>query len=97
MNKSTNPSSEVQIERPKAAASGVAVVKAVLSGDLVVLMGGAQNGAIPPERQLAISGISSPRFARGKSGEDEVSPVLSFLSCFCLLLPRVGRLSSHFR
>ena len=70
MSKST---SEVQIERPKAAASGVAIVKAVLSGDLVVLMGGAKAGELPPERQLAISGISAPRFARGKSGEDEVS------------------------
>lgn len=49
-----------------------ATVKAVLSGDTVVLVGQAPNPAVaPPERQLSLAGIIAPKFARGKNAVDE--------------------------
>jgi hypothetical protein len=51
--------------------SGVAIVKAVLSGDTLVLMGRPQNGP-PPERQLSLSSLMAPKVARGPQSPEEV-------------------------
>lgn len=56
--------------RPKT--SGTAIVKAVVSGDSFVLMGGSiKPGQLPAEKQVTLSGITAPRFGRGKNGTDE--------------------------
>lgn len=48
-------------------------VKAVLSGDSMVLMGGPVSpGGPPAEKVVALTGIEAPRFARSKSDKDEV-------------------------
>lgn len=49
---------------------GYAVVKAVLSGDTLVVMGRAVNGP-PPELQLSLSNVVAPKLARGPSATDE--------------------------
>mmetsp|Transcript_11894 Transcript_11894/g.17812 ORF Transcript_11894/g.17812 Transcript_11894/m.17812 type:complete len:506 (-) Transcript_11894:2730-4247(-) len=51
-------------------AAGFATVKAVLTGDTLVLMGRAVNGP-PPELQISLSGVQAPRLARGPNGTDE--------------------------
>lgn len=51
---------------------GTAVVKAVTSGDTVILQGRAQNGP-PPERSLSLSSLLAPKVARGPNGPEEVS------------------------
>lgn len=51
---------------------GTAVVKAVVSGDTVILQGRANNGP-PPERQLSLSSLLAPKVARGPNGPEEVS------------------------
>lgn len=52
--------------------NGYGVVKAVLSGDTLILMGAPkERGQIPPERTVVLSGINAPRFARGKNSADE--------------------------
>ena len=52
---------------------GFATVKAVLSGDTLVLIGTAQRpGAAPPELQLSLSHLSAPRLSRHPEQGDEV-------------------------
>mmetsp|Transcript_16881 Transcript_16881/g.32960 ORF Transcript_16881/g.32960 Transcript_16881/m.32960 type:complete len:911 (-) Transcript_16881:240-2972(-) len=52
--------------------NGYGVVKTVLSGDSLVLMGApAQRGGIPPERTVVFTGINAPRFTRSKNASDE--------------------------
>lgn len=51
-------------------ASGRATVKAVLSGDTLVLMGAATNGP-PPELVLTLASLNAPRLARGPDGVSE--------------------------
>jgi staphylococcal nuclease domain-containing protein 1 len=48
---------------------GAGVVKAVLSGDTIIVQG-APKGGPPPEKQISLNGISAPRLAR-RDGEDE--------------------------
>lgn len=50
---------------------GQAVVKAVLSGDALLLRLPAPAGTIPPEKIMGLSGITAPRCARGKKMKDE--------------------------
>ena len=49
--------------------SSKGVVKAVISGDTIVVRGRANNGP-PPERQLSLAHVIAPRLAR-KDGADE--------------------------
>lgn len=52
--------------------NGYGVVKAVSSGDTLVLMGAPkERGQIPPERTIVLTGINAPKFARGKNSVDE--------------------------
>ncbi|DBA04877.1 TPA: hypothetical protein N0F65_006879 [Lagenidium giganteum] len=53
-----------------AMASGTATVKAVLSGDTLVLMGAAKNGP-PPELMLTLSSLNAPRLARSPEASNE--------------------------
>lgn len=69
---------------PPAMASGSAVVKAVLSGDTVVLMGKPQNGP-PPELQLSLASLQAPKLARGPQMTDEVG------ACACVASSVVWR------
>jgi staphylococcal nuclease domain-containing protein 1 len=48
---------------------GKGIVKSVLSGDTLILMGPSQGGP-PPEKQISLSCVLSPRLAR-KGGQDE--------------------------
>lgn len=51
-------------------ASGFATVKAVLSGDTVVLVGATKNGP-PPELMLTLASLQAPRLARSPEGSNE--------------------------
>ena len=51
--------------------AGFATVKAVLSGDLLVLMGASKNGP-PPVRRVALANVRAPRLGRPPAGVDEV-------------------------
>mmetsp|Transcript_45719 Transcript_45719/g.99269 ORF Transcript_45719/g.99269 Transcript_45719/m.99269 type:complete len:871 (+) Transcript_45719:76-2688(+) len=51
-------------------ASGNATVKNVISGDTVLLVGGAPAGQKPPEMQISLTGVRAPRLAI-PGGEDE--------------------------
>jgi endonuclease YncB( thermonuclease family) len=54
------------------ALAGFATVKAVLSGDTVVLQGKATTaGAPPPEMQLSLSSLAAPRLSRHPEARDE--------------------------
>lgn len=55
---------------------GTAVVKAVSSGDTVILQGRANNGP-PPERQLSLASLLAPKVARSAQGPEEVRCVSS--------------------
>jgi staphylococcal nuclease domain-containing protein 1 len=48
---------------------GKGIVKSVLSGDTLILMGPSQGGP-PPEKQISLSCVLAPRLAR-KGGQDE--------------------------
>ena len=50
--------------------TGVGIVKAVTSGDSLIVMGGAARGALLSERQLTISGILAPKIARSNDAKD---------------------------
>ncbi|RHY33831.1 hypothetical protein DYB32_001561 [Aphanomyces invadans] len=52
-------------------ASGNATVKAVISGDTVVLVGASKNGP-PPELMLTLSSLQAPKLARTAEQTDEV-------------------------
>lgn len=60
-----------KIERQKAQASGMGVVKSVESGDQLIVMGGCKPGEMPPLKKITISGINTPRLGRGSDGVDE--------------------------
>lgn len=64
---------EEKAEVPKVKrTSGYATVKAVLSGDTIVVLGAAASGSsVAPEKVITISGITAPKFGRGKTGVDE--------------------------
>ena len=51
---------------------GKATIKAVLSGDTVVLMGTAVNGP-PPELTLTLASLQAPKLARNPEQSNEVS------------------------
>lgn len=58
--------------RPRQAnVTGYGVVKAVTSGDTLILMGAADKGKIPPIKEVCLSGILAPKLGRGKSSTDE--------------------------
>ena len=65
---------------------GTAVVKAVSSGDTVILQGRANNGP-PPERQLSLASLLAPKVARSAQGPEEVRCVSSvwIVDCGCVL------------
>lgn len=52
-------------------ASGTATVKAVTSGDSLVLVGSAKTGP-PPELTLTLSSLQAPKLARGSDQTNEV-------------------------
>mmetsp|Transcript_2017 Transcript_2017/g.6126 ORF Transcript_2017/g.6126 Transcript_2017/m.6126 type:complete len:896 (-) Transcript_2017:3840-6527(-) len=63
-----------------------AVVKAVLSGDTLIVMGAPQNGP-PPEKQITLSGIIAPRLGRrdGQSKDEPFAwPAREFLRKACV-------------
>ena len=56
----------------KAPKQGFATVKAVTSGDTMVVAGNiTQAGQQLPEKTIIVSGISAPKFAKGKNQVDE--------------------------
>ena len=57
----------------KAPRTGYALVKAVQSGDTLVVIGNAPSGQTAPEKTIIISGIQAPKFAKGKNQTDEVN------------------------
>lgn len=60
-------------------ASGTATVKAVISGDTLVLVGAATNGP-PPELVLTLASLQAPRLARSPEASNEVRTSHPFLS-----------------
>lgn len=58
-------------EPKKVNPSGKARVKAVLSGDTLVLSLPAPPATIAPEKIISLGGITAPRVTRGKKNEDE--------------------------
>lgn len=52
--------------------AGFATVKAVLSGDTVVLQGKGAGGVPAPEMQLSLSSLAAPRVSRHPDQKDEV-------------------------
>ncbi len=58
-------------------ASGNATVKAVLSGDTVVLIGSATNGP-PPELVLTLASLQAPKLARTPEQHDEVGIIILY-------------------
>jgi staphylococcal nuclease domain-containing protein 1 len=67
----TNGTSSSSKPKKRTRASGTAIVKAVVSGDSLVLIGKANPGQLPPEKNVTISGIIAPKFARGRKAQDE--------------------------
>ncbi|CAH0474879.1 unnamed protein product [Peronospora belbahrii] len=68
-------------------ASGYGTVKAVLSGDTLILMGKATTrGGPPPELTLTLSSIQAPRLARSSEQTNEAYAYASreHLRCFCI-------------
>ena len=56
----------------KAPKQGFALVKAVTSGDTLIVMGNiTQAGQQLPEKTIIISGVTAPKFAKGKNQVDE--------------------------
>jgi staphylococcal nuclease domain-containing protein 1 len=50
--------------------SGVGIVKAVTSGDSLILMGGIVNDGVPSEKHITLTGVVAPLFARSRSAKD---------------------------
>eukprot|EP00033_Pygsuia_biforma_P002658 GCRY01002939.1.p1 GENE.GCRY01002939.1~~GCRY01002939.1.p1 ORF type:complete len:876 (+),score=287.00 GCRY01002939.1:62-2689(+) len=50
---------------------GTAIVKAVPSGDSVVILGNAVKGGLPPEKEITLSGILAPKLARRENQVEE--------------------------
>ena len=56
---------------PRTHYSGYAMVKAVLSGDSLVLAGSTVGGVETPEKLVSLTGVLAPKFGRGKNQVDE--------------------------
>lgn len=56
---------------PRTHYSGYAMVKAVLSGDSLVLAGSTVAGVETPEKLVSLTGVLAPKFGRGKNQVDE--------------------------
>lgn len=65
------PTVDTDDKEPSKRFAGYGIVKAVKSGDTLVVMGIAKDGEIAPERELTLSGLTAPKYQRGKSGQDE--------------------------
>lgn len=52
--------------------TGFGLVKAILSGDTVVVVGAAKPGSPPPEMQLSLSCLAAPRMSRHPEQKDEL-------------------------
>ncbi len=61
--------SAVEGKAPKAVEKGVGIVRAVQSGDCIVVLLDPKSGA---ERTITLSGIQAPRFAKSRNQNDEV-------------------------
>lgn len=59
------------LSRPPSDVAGFGTVKAILSGDTVVILGKAAAGGPPPELQLSLSHLSAPRLSRHPDTKDE--------------------------
>jgi len=57
--------------KPRVYQTGYALVKSVPSGDSIVVQGTVQAGVIPPEKNITLTGVNAPKFAKGKAQEDE--------------------------
>ena len=61
-----------QVKVVKAPKEGYAMVKAVTSGDTLIVWGNiTQAGQLLPEKTIIVSGITTPKFAKGKNQTDE--------------------------
>jgi len=60
--------------RQKTRASGYGLVKSVLSGDTLVLMGSPGPDGKAPEKEVVLSGIRAPILARGKNPQQPEEP-----------------------
>ncbi|EQC42645.1 hypothetical protein SDRG_00373 [Saprolegnia diclina VS20] len=77
-------------------ASGNATVKAVLSGDTVVLMGNATNGP-PPELMLTLASLQAPKLARTAEQHDEPYAFASREYLRNLLIGKVVRFKVEYK
>ncbi|OQR83254.1 nuclease [Achlya hypogyna] len=77
-------------------ASGNATVKAVLSGDTVVLIGNATNGA-PPELMLTLASLQAPKLARTAEQHDEAYAFASREYLRNLLIGKVVRFKVEYK
>lgn len=57
--------------KPRVYKSGYAMVKAVNSGDSLVLAGSSAAGVDTPEKLISLTGVLAPKFGRGKGKPDE--------------------------
>jgi len=67
---------------------GVGIVKAVTSGDSLVLMGGVTRGGVPSEKHITLSGVIAPSFARTRHSKDAD---FAFMSRECLRRKCIGK------
>ena len=75
------------------------IVKGVLSGDSLVIMGTDASKGPPPEKLITLSGIMAPRLAnRNNNTSDQVLlPAMSRLAAFELyVMPRVPSMPAAF-
>ena len=56
-------------------AEGTAIVKAVVSGDTLILQGRSTGGP-PPERTICLSSLQAPKVSRGPNSPEEVSGLM---------------------
>jgi len=56
---------------PRVFHSGFGLVKAVLSGDSLVLAGSSSGGVEIPEKVISLTGVTAPKFGRGPKQADE--------------------------
>jgi len=68
---STSPLSDRPFPPPRTYYSGYGVVKAVVSGDTLLLAGSSHGGIEVPERTITLTNVIAPKFGRGKNATDE--------------------------
>lgn len=51
--------------------TGNGIIKQVISGDTVVIVGASKSGGPPPEIQITFNGLRAPRVARGPESKEE--------------------------